>query len=595
MQQPKTAIVIVAIALGIGPFLAAGPVTARADDCNTNGISDECDLDCGTSGGPCDLPGCGQSLDCNTTGVPDECEAGNEGAGFAQLTSWTTYDAGSDGVGVDPDGYYGAAFDGQYVYFAPRNNGTTGYHGEVLRYDTAAIFSLPSSWTTFDVQSKIDGARGGYTGAVFHDPYVYFVPHVDNEGYHGVVLRYDTTQDFATNGSWETFDAPMELGAIGGYTGAVIGGGYIYFVPYGHTTGHHGEVLRYNTLADFLDPGSWATYDAGSNGVGVEPVGYEGGTFDGRYVYFAPRRRDSGEHGEVLRYDTWGSFSDADSWNAFDVTSPPVCAKGGYSGAVFDDQRYVYFVPNDDGSAKHGEVLRYDTTGSFSDSLSWSTFDPGDCLPPVAGNPDGFAQAIFDGRFIYFVPYEHDTEKHGEVLRYDTSATFSDCQAWAAYDYGEHCGQDCNDPDGYAGGAFDGQYIYFAPEHNGSEHHGEVLRYDTFSGWSPDCNTNGVPDECDMADCEPEELWCGDCNSNGMLDACEPDFDGDGLIDDCDPDIDNDEVLNEDDVCDYTPYPLPPGAVLLPSGTLRGDVDDDCDCDLADYAILQADFTGPNE
>ena len=44
-------------------------------DCNLNEIADECDIDCGVAGGPCDVPGCGGSLDCNLNGVPDECEA----------------------------------------------------------------------------------------------------------------------------------------------------------------------------------------------------------------------------------------------------------------------------------------------------------------------------------------------------------------------------------------------------------------------------------------------------------------------------------------------------------------------------------------
>jgi len=43
-------------------------------DCNTNGIPDECDVACGTSGGPCDVPGCGQSSDCQPNGIPDECD-----------------------------------------------------------------------------------------------------------------------------------------------------------------------------------------------------------------------------------------------------------------------------------------------------------------------------------------------------------------------------------------------------------------------------------------------------------------------------------------------------------------------------------------
>jgi hypothetical protein len=43
-------------------------------DCNGNVIRDPCDLNCGRPGGPCDLPGCGQSTDCNGNGVPDECD-----------------------------------------------------------------------------------------------------------------------------------------------------------------------------------------------------------------------------------------------------------------------------------------------------------------------------------------------------------------------------------------------------------------------------------------------------------------------------------------------------------------------------------------
>ncbi|UCE58556.1 MAG: right-handed parallel beta-helix repeat-containing protein, partial [Phycisphaerales bacterium] len=43
-------------------------------DCNGNDIRDECDLDCGPPGGPCDVPGCGLSADCQPNGTPDECE-----------------------------------------------------------------------------------------------------------------------------------------------------------------------------------------------------------------------------------------------------------------------------------------------------------------------------------------------------------------------------------------------------------------------------------------------------------------------------------------------------------------------------------------
>jgi hypothetical protein len=55
-------------------------------DCNSNGISDACDLDCGEPGGPCDVPGCGQSLDCDSNDVPDECETDCNTSGLPELT-----------------------------------------------------------------------------------------------------------------------------------------------------------------------------------------------------------------------------------------------------------------------------------------------------------------------------------------------------------------------------------------------------------------------------------------------------------------------------------------------------------------------------
>jgi hypothetical protein len=66
-----------------------------------------------------------------------------------------------------------------------------------------------------------------------------------------------------------------------------------------------------------------------------------------------------------------------------------------------------------------------------------------------------------------------------------------------------------------------------------------------------------------------------------------PDFDDDGAPDTTDPDIDNDGVLNAADDCDFTPLGATPDA----NGTFRGDLDGDCDVDLEDYAIFQADFT----
>ena len=120
-------------------------------------------------------------------------------------------------------------------------------------------------------------------------------------------------------------------------------------------------------------------------------------------------------------------------------------------------------------------VLRYDTTGEFSEVSSWATYDPG--ANGVGNDPDGYQGGVFDGRYIYLAPANNGTAYHGEVLRYDTAADFSDARSWAAYDAGDHgVGRD---PDGYSGAVFDGRYVYCAPNYNGTIHHGEVLRYDT--------------------------------------------------------------------------------------------------------------------
>lgn len=55
-------------------------VIPSSDDCNSNGIPDECDIDCGAPG--CDPPpDCSGSSDCNGNGIPDECELPPVGGG----------------------------------------------------------------------------------------------------------------------------------------------------------------------------------------------------------------------------------------------------------------------------------------------------------------------------------------------------------------------------------------------------------------------------------------------------------------------------------------------------------------------------------
>jgi hypothetical protein len=75
----------------------------RVTDCNTNGIHDICDVDCGPPGGYCDVPGCGQRGDCDSNGIPDECQPAddcntNAIQNICDLAAGTSQDCNTNGV-----------------------------------------------------------------------------------------------------------------------------------------------------------------------------------------------------------------------------------------------------------------------------------------------------------------------------------------------------------------------------------------------------------------------------------------------------------------------------------------------------------------
>lgn len=106
---------------------------------------------------------------------------------------------------------------------------------------------------------------------------------------------------------------------------------------------------------------------------------------------------------------------------------------------------------------------------------------------------------------------------------------------------------------------------------------------------SRDCNTNGIPDDCEL-----------DCNTNGIPDECDiaagssADCDGNGVPDDC-------MVCNSWRDCDDCNLATRDGCyegrcvhapMCNPDSTI-GDMDGDNDFDLHDYAIMSLCFTGP--
>ena len=409
----------------------------------------------GTSPGDSGAPDTGSDVktDASSDSGSDASDAAANDAGDAgsttyndltQAANWTGYDLGAlrDNSG--------ATFDGRYVYFASLNA-----TGTVTRYDTQASFTTGASWTTFDATTVNANARG-FWGAAFDGRYVYLVPNSYNGTPHGTVTRYDTQAPFGTAGSWSTFDTTSLSANAKGFVGATFDGRYIYFVPYAYGTtvdSISGLVARYDTKAAFGSAASWSTFDATT--VNAHAEGFWGAVFDGRYVYFVPRSTDVTIPSFATRYDTQAAFTSAGSWSAFDTTTVNAGAKLFQSGAF--DGRYVYFVPiSSDGAASDGMVTRYDTQGAFGNGSSWSTF----ATTALNANARGFAAAAFDGRYVYFVPDDvYQVGLVGIVPRYDTLASFSAAASWSTFDITTAS----SNAKGFGAAVFDGRYLYFAP------------------------------------------------------------------------------------------------------------------------------------
>jgi hypothetical protein len=246
-------------------------------------------------------------------------------------------------------------------------------------------------------------------------------------------------------------------------------------------------------------PGTWTFFEPST--VDTNARNFQGGTFDGRYVYFAP---DS--NGTVTRYDTQGSFIGNAAWTTFDTTTLSPAAQG-FSGAVYDGQ-YVYFVPyHSVATGYEGLVVRYDTHGAFAGGgPAWTVFDT-NTLPVPNGGPTlaGFNGGVFDGRAVYLAPYFDGTRQSG-VARYaieggtvpEAGAT-TDAGDSGTHDGGDAGAAEAGPPEfgtasqwswfdmstlndnaaGYLGGAFDGRYLYLVPYTNNAGASGVVARYDT--------------------------------------------------------------------------------------------------------------------
>jgi hypothetical protein len=231
----------------------------------------------------------------------------------------------------------------------------------------------------------------------------------------------------------------------GGAGGEIDGGVSVDGAP-GATTANGGAPLP-GDYGELTSATAWSFHDLAST--------FHGGTFDGRYVYFAPRYP-----GRMLaRYDTTAPFDATTSWEMLDLQTvnalAPATGFTGGGGANFDG-RYLYVIGS---GVNEAVVLRYDVTASFTVKASWAA----SALPSTKA----LGGSAFDGRYLYVVEASGYQQVH--ALRYDTTAEFTAAswESWRSFSLGV-LRQSVN-----TGVLFDGRYVYFVPA--GSS----LVRYDT--------------------------------------------------------------------------------------------------------------------
>jgi hypothetical protein len=136
------------------------------------------------------------------------------------------------------------------------------------------------------------------------------------------------------------------------------------------------------------------------------------------------------------------------SWKAYDLTNVDPAGEG-YFGAVFDGT-YVTFVPlRHLTNQTNGPVIRYDSMGGTFDTPStWSVYDT---KTNVDATVAGFAGGAFDGQYLYLVPLQ------GSAARFDTKQPFNSAASWRWYA--------TTNVDAMVAslefGGFDGRYVYY--------------------------------------------------------------------------------------------------------------------------------------
>ena len=365
-------------------------------------------------------------------------------------------------------------FDGRYVYNIPSTywqeniiGATSKNNTWFIRYDTMRDINSSNSYTAIDLSAEISTDLSGcYKGGLFmnngtgSNSSIYLAPftqtYSNKNSPNNVLVKYNTDTTFQNikySSPWIYYDLCGNVGSsgnvVGGYNGIVSDGKYLYYIPgvkvsennqavVGLTT--HSTFIRYDIDASFLQPASYSTFTNTAQTFTNQNahLAYSGGCFDGKYVYFAPYKKTDivtgtsiyQTHGKACRYNTHEPFDNGTSWEYMDLSS------------------------------------------SFNNTNTGNGW-----------NLTGFSSCIYDGRYVYYVPYEKcnfsgavGDFRWGEnttIARFDTKnpsigggGGFNLTSAWNYFNISDAFAS-THMKGGFYGAIFDGKYIWYIPSAGG--------------------------------------------------------------------------------------------------------------------------------
>lgn len=325
-------------------------------------------------------------------------------------------------INGDWKNFSGCTFDGRYVYFIPLSANST------VRYDTTQPFETTAGWTAVNLSSAFNTNWWGFRSASFDGRYLYFIPDNGPSGRHGNIVRYDTTQPFETTAGWTSQDISSYNPLWKGLFGCTFDGQYMYISTFHNGTGFTGTIIRYDTTQPLNTTAGWTSFPLSS--VGTNYVAFTSSCFDGRNIYFLSLINTVSKWtGTFVKYDTTQTFTASSSWSSIPLTAFNTIWRGFITSSY--DGEYVYFVPYF-ASTPTGTFVRYNTTRPFSSITSYEQFD----ADVIGTAYRTFTSGTFDGRYIYYSPFNYVdiATPHGNILRYDTTKPFTKSTSWDGFD-----------------------------------------------------------------------------------------------------------------------------------------------------------------